>query len=216
MGAAGSGVQKPSLLIACGALAKEIVQIIRVNGLEHMRIQCLPAELHNRPEKIPEAVRAKIRQARSSFHRIFVAYADCGTGGQLDKVLEEEGVSRLPGAHCYQFYAGSKVFDALHDAEPGTFYLTDFLTRHFHRLVIEALGLDRHPELRDQYFGNYRRLVYLAQSRDAGLEAEARKAAATLELEFESRLTGFGELESTLVDFAGQAVEVAAPQAREV
>jgi hypothetical protein len=215
MGAAGSGVRKPSLLIACGALAKEIVQIIRANGLDHMRIQCLPAELHNRPETIPEAVREKIRQARNSFDRIFVAYADCGTGGRLDKVLEEERVTRLPGAHCYQFYAGSEVFDALHDAEPGTFYLTDFLTRHFDRLVIEALGLDRHPELRDEYFGNYRRLVYLAQSKDAALEAQARRAAARLELEFELRLTGFGELESALVEFAGEGMAAAPSAARE-
>jgi hypothetical protein len=215
MSAAASGHEGSSLLIACGALAKEIVQIIRANGLKHVRIQCLPAELHNRPEKIPEAVRAKIRRARGYYDRVFVAYADCGTGGRLDQVLEEEGVTRLPGAHCYQFYAGSRVFEVLHDAEPGTFYLTDFLTRHFHRLVIEALGLDRHPELREQYFGNYRRLVYLAQSKDAALEAEARRAAATLGLEFESRLTGFGELESVLVEFAGEGMESAPPAARE-
>lgn len=214
MSARDGGDQSPTLLIACGALAKEIVEIIRANGWEHVRIQCLPAELHNRPEKIPEAVRAKIHEARNTFDRIFVAYADCGTGGVLDKVLEEEGVPRLPGAHCYQFYAGSKAFEALHAAEPGTFYLTDFLTRHFDRLVVEALGLDKHPELRDQYFGNYRKLVYLAQSKDAALEAKARAAAATLGLEFELRLTGFGELERTLVSYAGEGVEVAPPAAR--
>lgn len=215
MSAPGAGPKSSTLLIACGALAKEIVEIIRANGWDHVRIQCLPAELHNRPEKIPEAVRAKIRQARGAFDRIFVAYADCGSGGLLDKVLEEEGVPRLPGAHCYQFYAGSKAFEALHEAEPGTFYLTDFLTRHFDRLVIEALGLDRHPELRDQYFGNYRKLVYLAQTKDPALETKAREAAAMLKLEFESRLTGFGELESTLVEFAGKGVEVAPPSARQ-
>ncbi len=211
----GTGNKSSILLIACGALAKEIVQIIRANGWEHVRIQCLPAELHNRPERIPEAVRAKIRQARGAFDRIFVAYADCGTGGLLDKALDEENVPRLPGAHCYQFYAGSKAFDALHAAEAGSFYLTDFLTRHFDRLVVEALGLDRHPELRDQYFGNYRKLVYLAQSRDEELEAKARRAAATLGLEFESRQTGFGELETALVSYAGERVEVAPPAARE-
>jgi len=214
MSASRVGTESSTLLIACGALAKEIVEIIRVNGWEHVRIQCLPADLHNRPEKIPEAVRAKIHQARGHFDRIFIAYADCGSGGLLDKVLQEEGVPRLPGAHCYQFYAGAKAFDALHEAEPGTFYLTDFLTRHFDRLVIESLGLDRHPELRDQYFGNYRKLVYLAQSEDAALEAKARGAAETLGLEFESRLTGFGELQSTLVEFAGKGVEVAPPAAR--
>lgn len=214
MSASRDGTESSTLLIACGALAKEIVEIIRANGWEHVRIQCLPAELHNRPERIPGAVRARIREARGAFDRIFVAYADCGTGGLLDEVLEEEGVPRLPGAHCYQFYAGSKAFDALHDAEPGTFYLTDFLTRHFDRLVIEALGIDRHPELKDQYFGNYRKLVYLAQSEDAALEAKAREAAATLGLEFESRATGYGELESALVTFAGKGVEVAPPAAQ--
>ena len=214
MSASGAAPPPSTLLIACGALGKEIVEIVRANGWDHVRIQCLPAELHNRPEKIPEAVRAKIHQARGSFDRIFIAYADCGTGGMLDKVLAEEGVPRLPGAHCYQFYAGAEAFEALHEAEPGTFYLTDFLTRHFDRLVVEALGLDRHPELRDQYFGNYRRLVYLAQSRDAALEAKAREAAAMLGLEFELRVTGFGELQSTLVSYAGDGVEVAPPAAR--
>ncbi len=209
MSAPGGGTKSSTLLIACGALGKEIVEIIRANGWDHVRIQCLPAELHNRPEKIPAAVRAKIHQARSSFERIFVAYADCGTGGMLDKVLEEEGVPRLPGAHCYQFYAGSEAFNALHEAEPGTFYLTDFLTRHFDRLVWEALGLDEHPELKSQYFGNYRKLVYLAQSRDAALEAKAKDAAATLGLEFESRVTGFGELESTLVEFSNTVTKEA-------
>ncbi len=209
MSAPGGGTKSSTLLIACGALGKEIVEIIRANGWDHVRIQCLPAELHNRPEKIPAAVRAKIHQARSSFERIFVAYADCGTGGMLDKVLEEEGVPRLPGAHCYQFYAGSEAFNALHEAEPGTFYLTDFLTRHFDRLVWEALGLDEHPELKSQYFGNYRKLVYLAQSRDAALEAKAKDAAAALGLEFESRVTGFGELESTLVEFSNTVTKEA-------
>ncbi len=209
MSAPGGGTKSSTLLIACGALGKEIVEIIRANGWDHVRIQCLPAELHNRPEKIPAAVRAKIHDARSSFERIFVAYADCGTGGMLDKVLEEEGVPRLPGAHCYQFYAGSEAFNALHEAEPGTFYLTDFLTRHFDRLVWEALGLDEHPELKSQYFGNYRKLVYLAQSRDAALEAKAKDAAAALGLEFESRVTGFGELESTLVEFSNTVTKEA-------
>lgn len=203
-----------TLLIACGALAREIVEIIRANGWDHVFIQCLPAELHNRPERIPDAVRSKIRDARGNFERIFVAYADCGTGGLLDAVLEEEGVERLPGAHCYEFFAGSEAFSALHEAEPGTFYLTDFLTRHFDRLVIEALGLDRHPELASQYFGNYRRLVYLAQSKDSKLEARAREAAERLGLKFEARATGYGGLEQSLVDFAHGQVEVAAPKAR--
>ena len=214
MSATGQNRQPATLVIACGALAKEIVEIIRANAWEHVRIQCLPAELHNRPERIPGAVRSKIHDARGIFDRIFVAYADCGTGGLLDTVLEEEGVERLPGAHCYEFFAGSDRFRELAEAEPGTFYLTDFLTRHFDRLVIEGLGLDRHPELASEYFGNYRRLVYLAQSNDPALEARAREAAKTLGLEFESRSTGYGELEQSLVNFTNRQVEVAAPVAR--
>ena len=214
MSANGESGEATTLLIACGALAKEIVEIVRANAWTHVSIQCLPAELHNRPERIPDAVRSKIRDARGIFDRIFVAYADCGTGGLLDAVLEEEGVERLPGAHCYEFFAGRDRFRELAEAEPGTFYLTDFLTRHFDRLVVEALGLDRHPELASEYFGNYRRLVYLAQSTDTALEARAEAAAKYLGLEFESRNTGYGELEETLVNFADKQVEVAAPSAR--
>jgi len=205
--------QAATLVIACGALAKEIVEIIAANGWDHVRIQCLPAELHNRPQRIPEAVRGKIRQARGDFERIFVAYADCGTGGLLDAVLEEEGVTRLPGAHCYQFYAGTELFRELSDAEPGTFYLTDFLTRHFDRLVMQVLGLDRHPQLMPEYFGNYRKLVYLAQTEDAALKEKARQAATTLGLDFEYRFTGYGELGDSLADFERRQVTVAAPVA---
>ncbi len=214
MSAKGESGQPTTLLIACGALAKEIVEIIRANSWDHVRIQCLPADLHNRPERIPDAVRSKIRDARGNFDRIFVAYADCGTGGLLDAVLKEEGVERLPGAHCYEFFAGSDAFGELHEAEPGTFYLTDFLTRHFDRLVVEALGIDRHPELASEYFGNYRRLVYLAQSPDPKLEAQARAAAGTLGLAFELRRTGYGELEESLVEFTNRKIEVAAPTTR--
>ena len=152
------------LLIACGALAKEIVEIKRLNNWAHIKIQCLPAELHNRPEKIPAAVKTEIEKYQSEFDSIFVAYADCGTGGMLDKVLADYDIERLPGAHCYEFFSGSNAFGKLADEEPGTFYLTDFLTRHFDRLVKVGLGLDRHPELMPAYFGNYRRLVFLAQS----------------------------------------------------
>jgi len=190
------------LIIACGALAREIVSLIRAYRWEHVTVQCLPAELHNRPERIPEAVSEKIREARARFDRVFVAYADCGTGGLLDRLLEEEGVERLPGAHCYEFYAGARTFAELADAEPGTFYLTDFLARHFERLVWRGLGLDRHPELMEAYFGNYRRLVYLAQSHDPELEAKARAAAERLGLEYERRYTGYGALEVTLTTVA--------------
>lgn len=188
--------ERPTVLvIACGALAKEIMELIRANQWEHLAVQCLPAELHNTPDKIPAAVRQKLRSRREKFAKVFVAYADCGTGGQLDKVLKEEGVERIPGAHCYEFFAGSKVFMSLADAEPGTFYLTDFLARHFDRLVYRGLGLDAHPELAPTYFGNYRRLVYLSQSEDPSLMAAAKRAAETLDLEFTHVATGLGELQ---------------------
>ena len=180
----------PVLVIACGALAKEVVELKRLNGWSHLAIQCLPADLHNRPEKIPAAVRAEIERRREEFEHIFVAYADCGTGGALDKVLAEFGVDRLPGAHCYEFYAGAGHFAELALDEPGTFYLTDFLTRHFDRLVKQGLGLEQHPELMDSYFGNYRRLVYLSQTKSSKLEQAAREHADYLGLEYKHRHTG--------------------------
>src|SRR6185369_9911534 len=165
---------KQPLVIGCGALARELVDLTRRAGLPAMDLTCLPASLHNRPEQIPGAVAARIRRARrDGYDRIFVAYADCGTGGMLDRVLEQEGVARLEGAHCYEVYAGRAAFAALHDRDPGTFYLTDYLVRNFDRLVIRGLGLDRHPELLPVYFGNYRRLVYLAQSDDPELANRA-------------------------------------------
>jgi hypothetical protein len=183
-----------TLLIACGALARETLAAIEASGLRHVEVTCLSALLHNRPERIPAAVREKIREHRRDYDRILVLYADCGTGGALDAVLAEEGVERIGGPHCYAFYAGQALFAALAEAEPGTFYLTDFLTRQFDTLVIEGLGLDRHPELLNLYFGNYRRLVYLAQTEDAELQAEARAAAERLGLAYEYRFTGLGEL----------------------
>jgi hypothetical protein len=199
------------LIIACGALAHEITALRRANGWNDVDVQCLPAELHNRPEKIPAAVRAVIHSARDRYRSIFVAYADCGTGGLLDQVLREEGIERIPGAHCYEFFATAPVFAALSEAEPGTFYLTDFLLRHFERLVIRGLGLDRHPELFVSYFGNYRKLVYLAQAPNAGAEDEARAIAGRMGLEFEFRRTGYGTLAATLA----AAVTQSASQPRE-
>src|SRR5487761_2039822 len=177
------------LIIACGALAHEVAALREANAWTALDVRCLPPELHNRPERIPAAVRELIRDSRPHYRSIFVAYGDCGTGGLLDQMLAEEGVSRIPGAHCYEFYATSGVFAALAQAEPGTFYLTDFLLRHFERLVIQGLGLDRHPELFPMYFGNYRRLVYLAQA-----------IAARMGLEFEYRRTGYGTLATSLTD----------------
>jgi hypothetical protein len=200
----GAGVPlRPPLVIGCGALAPELVELTRRAGLPAMDLTCLPASLHNRPERIPGAVSSRIRRARADgYDRIFVAYADCGTGGLLDRVLEAEGVARLEGTHCYEVYAGRAAFAALADEEPGTFYLTDFLVRNFDRLVVRGLGLDRHPELLPVYFGNYRRLVYLAQADDAGLTARAEAAAATLGLAFERRRTGLGELAPAIATFA--------------
>ena len=192
------GEHASTLIIACGALAHEIVALRRANAWPHLEVQCLPAELHNRPEKIPQAVRDKIRQNKGRYASMFVAYADCGTGGLLDAVLQEEGVERIPGAHCYEFFAGSAAFAELADAEPGTFYLTDFLVAHFDRLIIHGLGIDRHPELMPIYFGNYRRLVYLAQLESPDKRAAAERAAARLGLAFEYRVTGYGGLEQSL------------------
>ncbi|OGO57445.1 MAG: hypothetical protein A2V84_06810 [Chloroflexi bacterium RBG_16_70_13] len=183
------------LVIGCGALARELVALTRRAGFPEVDLTCLPATLHNRPERIPEAVRGRIRKARAAGReQLFVAYADCGTGGLLDRVLEEEGVARLEGAHCYEVYAGRAAFAALTEAEPGTFYLTDFLARNFDRLVIRGLGLDCHPELLPQYFGNYSRVLYLAQTDDPVLTVAARRGARRLGLRFERRFTGFGEL----------------------
>jgi len=187
-----------TLVIACGALAREIVALKRLNNWQALDVECLPPELHNQPERIAGAVKEAIALARQRYQRIFVGYADCGTGGQLDAVLAAEGVERIPGAHCYEFYATSRAFAALHEAEPGTFYLTDFLVRHFDRLVIQGLGLDRHPELLAEYFRNYRKVVYLAQVDDAALSAAAEAAAARLNLAFERRPTGYGDLAKSL------------------
>jgi uncharacterized protein DUF1638 len=195
-----------TLVIACGALAREIVALKRLNNWEALDVECLPPELHNRPDQIASAVREAIAHARPRYQRIFVGYADCGTGGQLDAVLAAEGIGRIPGAHCYEFYANARAFAALHEAEPGTFYLTDFLVRHFERLVIEGLGLDRHPELLAEYFRNYRKVVYLAQLDDAALAAAAQAAAARLNLAFERRLTGYGELATSLAAVVGVPV----------
>jgi hypothetical protein len=190
-----------TVLIACGALAREALAVIEANGLRHVELSCISALLHNRPQRIPAAVREKIREAKGRYERVLVLYGDCGTGGELDRVLAEEGAVRIDGPHCYAFYAGRAVFDALAEAEPGTFYLTDFLARQFETLVIEGLGLDRHPELLPMYFGNYKQLVYLAQAEDPELTAKAEAAARRLSLTFERRFTGLGGL----TDFVKEA-----------
>jgi len=185
-------------ILACGAIAREVLAVIAANGWTHVDVRCIPAKLHSTPALIPAAVDAKLRDLTARYDTVFVAYADCGTGGALDVVLEEHGIERLPGAHCYGFLAGNDAWDAMQDDEPATFYLTDFLARHFDALVWRGLGLDRHPELLEPIFGNYRRLVYLAQTDDAALEARAREAADRLGVTYEYRRTGYGELRPSL------------------
>ncbi len=198
-------VKTPSiLLITCSAVAREVNEIKKLGAWAQMDLQSITADLHVTPEKIAPAVADKIDQARDKYDHIFVAYGDCGTSGELDKVLEQRGVSRLPGAHCYDFLAGQETYARLQEEEPGTFYLTDFLARHFERLVIGTLGLDKHPELKSMYFGNYTRLVYLAQTDSDELTEMAQKAADRLGLRFERIFTGTGEMVPAL-DAAMQA-----------
>jgi hypothetical protein len=187
-----------TLLIACGALAREVKALVAAHGWTHLDLHCLPAILHNRPERIPEAVRAAIRAGRATHDAILVLYGDCGTGGALDRVLAEEGVARIAGPHCYAFLAGEAEFAALMAEEFGTFFLTDYLARHFDRLVWRGLGLDRHPALRDAMFGHYRRVVHLVQQPDPAVAAKARAAAARLGLPLETRPTGLARLAAAI------------------
>ena len=205
--ARGAGAHDPDrvLVIGCGALARELVAVIDQAGLDNVDLTCLPATLHNRPGGIPALVRERIHAARPRYDHIFIAYADCGTGGLLDAMLADEGVERLPGAHCYEFYAGAAAFAAIADEAVGTFFLTDFLARNFDRLVIKGLGLDRHPELLATYFGNYTRVVFLSQADDPSLVVAARRAARRLGLAFEHRPTGYGELATSITTAAGAA-----------
>ena len=195
-----SGVPAKLLVIACGALAREIVWLQKLNGWSQIDLQCLDAELHNRPKLIPQKLREKIAQNRSQYEHIFVAYGDCGTGGEIDLVLAEAGdsVERLPGAHCYSFFAGEERFTEIAEQELGTFYLTDFLVEHFDRLMIKGLKLDKHPELADQYFANYKLVVYLSQREDPALVVRAQAAARFLGLEFRHEHSGYGDLENGL------------------
>ena len=251
-----SDVQPRVLVIACGALARELLAITELNGLTNVTVECLPASLHNRPKEIPELVRARIRRARGQvghtvsgtvcptaadqrpkenghtvpdtvcptapdtvglsddallddgtrhasgqFDEILIGYADCGTGGLLEKVCLEEGVEMLAGAHCYQFFATHDRFEQLQDHALGSFYLTDFLARNWERLIWQGMGIAKHPELRDMYFGNYTRCVYLEQSSDPKALAAAHECADRLGLELFIEPTGYGELETAVVEF---------------
>ncbi len=184
------------LLIACGALAREILALKAANGWDHLDLQCLPAILHNHPKRIVPAVRAAVEQHRVAYDTIFVVYADCGTGGLLQAACEEMGVSMVAGPHCYAFFEGVDAFAARD--EMTAFYLTDFLVRQFDAFVWEPLGLARNPELRDMYFGNYETLVYQAQTDDEALTDKAKACADRLGLTFERRFTGYGDLTPAL------------------
>ena len=186
------------LLIACGALAREILDLKKANGWDHMDLTCLPAKLHLYPEKITEAVIESVAKHRASYDEIFVVYADCGTGGLLQTACDNMGVQMVAGPHCYSFFEGNERFAGISESEFTAFYLTDFLVRQFEAFIIKPMGLDRHPELRDMYFGNYEKLVYQAQTDDPALTKKANEAAETLGLVFERRLTGYGDLEVTL------------------
>ena len=185
------------LIIACGALAREMVALIEVNQWRHLDIQCLPAIWHNTPDKIPDGVRDAIQKARATqrYREIFIAYGDCGTGGLLDKVIEQEGVKRIDGPHCYSFFSGNDKWAAHQDDEITAFYLTDYLARHFDKLIWNGFGMEKHPELRDMMFSNYTKVVYLAQTEDENLQEMAKRAAEKLQLDYEYRFTGYGDLE---------------------
>lgn len=186
------------LLIACGALAREILALIEANDWQHLDLQCLPANLHLWPEKITAAVEAAVLEHRDRYREIFVVYADCGTGGLLAAKCAELGVEMVAGPHCYSFFEGNALFAARADEEFTAFYLTDFLVRQFEAFVWKPMGLDRHPELRDMIFGNYTKLVYQAQTEDPELSLKAEACAARLGLAYERRFTGYGDLAPAL------------------
>lgn len=186
------------LLIACGALAREILALKAANGWEHLDLTCLPANLHLYPEKITAAVAEAVAKHRADYASIFVVYADCGTGGLLEAKCAELGVALVPGPHCYAFFEGNEAFAAHAESEFTAFYLTDFLVRQFEAFVWRPMGFDRHPELIAMMFGNYEKLVFLAQTEDAGLDAKAEEAAARLGLAYERRFTGYGDLAAEL------------------
>jgi hypothetical protein len=198
-------IHKPERLrvIACGMIAREVLAVKAQLKLDHLDLTCLPAEFHYYPDRIPGAMEKAILEARAEgFQHIFAGYADCGTGGMLDRVLEKYGVERIAGPHCFAFYQGLSSFEAAGDADMLTFYMTDFLCRHFEAFFIKPLGLDRHPELIKDYFGSYERVVYLAQTDDPALEKVAIDASKLLGLAYEKRRTGYGDLTAALDEAA--------------
>ena len=191
--------QGSTLLIACGALGREIVDLIEMNGWRHLDVTCLPTKLHHRPELIPERIRLKIRSNKSRYRKIFVLYGDCGTGGLLDKVLEEEGgIERIPGPHCFSFFRGNEAFSSSEDDGITSFFLTDYFCRHFEKFVWEALGLDRRDDMAAFVFANYTKLVFMPQVKEEALELKAREIARRLGLDYECRFAGYGDLASSM------------------
>ncbi|MCQ3806998.1 MAG: DUF1638 domain-containing protein [Acidimicrobiaceae bacterium] len=201
------------LILACGALAREIRDVSRLHQLHNVTLECLPASLHNRPERIGEAVRQRLHRCKGRYERVLLGYADCGTRGELVEICHEfresgTEIEMMPGAHCYQFFAGQERFAAMNDNDPTAFYLTDYLVKHFERIIMGGLGIAAHPELRDMYFGNYTKLVYLAQTDDPLLDQKALAAADRIGLAFERLSTGYGELESQVFDLARRQTAV--------
>jgi hypothetical protein len=194
----------PVLVLACGAIANEIIALREQLGVtdDAMVLHCLPAELHNRPGQIAPRVDAFLSEHRHKYSRVILGYGDCGTGGALDKVLERHEASRLPHAHCYEFFATTPRFNQISEAEIGSYFVTDFLVRHFDRLVWEGCGLDTRPEMLETYFGNYKDLVYLAQTENPALQAKAREAAERLGLNYVYHLVGYGDLAEAIRDAA--------------
>ena len=193
------GTPQKVLVIACGMLAREVLAVKERLGLAHLDLTCLPAELHFHPDRSPAAMDTAIGKAKADgYEQIFIGYADCGTGGLLDKVLEKHGVARMEGPHCFAFYQGEAAFAAVADADVTAFYMTDFLCRQFDAFFVRPLGLDRHPELARDFFANYEKVVYLAQTEDPELEQVAIRAAQMLGLAYEKRITGYGDLEPAL------------------
>ncbi len=193
------------LILACGALAREIRDVARLHEFDNVTLECLPASLHMTPQHITPAVRERLARHSGDFDRVLLGYADCGTGGYLADLCRElstetRPVEMMPGAHCYQFFTGADAFLAMHDADPTAFYLTDYLVKHFERLIIGGLGIAAHPELEEIYFGNYTKMIYLAQTNDPLLDEKAKAAAARLDLSFERIATGYGELESEILE----------------
>ena len=192
------------LILACGALAREILALVDLNGWGHMDLTCLPAKLHLYPDKIVGAVEEAVAKHRADYDTIFVAYADCGTGGLLQAKCAELGVEMIAGPHCYSFFEGNEVFAKTTEDEITAFYLTDFLVKQFDAFVWKPMGLDRHPELRDMYFGNYTKMVYQAQTESAELDAKAQACADKLGLPLERRFTGYGDLALALENIGHQ------------